>query len=375
MGDIYRSASNFYAWLGEDSGTAALTSFFPSQDILGTALVGAVISKAARIFFKPENDSTKPKDTPNDEYANKLTIPERHAWFVFIDLCRRPYWTRTWIVQELLLAQSVIVCIGSTRFMWKQFAAFMDCCAIQWREGIGWSVPKEIHLIQNLIEMMELSVKCRYNSLDELLQQYNKQSCLDVRDRIYALLSLADNGHDIVPDYTLNRLDLFFQLKDLVKNHRCLRTSLDLSNEEIKYRAETLDFETYHDKGSVFVGFESAQSVLQARQARYEWRMGTASSKSLPGRRAWATLPWCYSYRIYSHWAKVSASRWSQKIKKPQDGATIHEDGSRYIWFEQREIVQVTTNSVRDGRMWYARKRNGEIGTIDKQYLELLDIG
>lgn len=61
MGDIYRSASNFYAWLGEDSGTAALTSFFPSQDILGTALVGAVISKAARIFFKPENDSTKQK--------------------------------------------------------------------------------------------------------------------------------------------------------------------------------------------------------------------------------------------------------------------------------------------------------------------------
>ena len=50
------------------------------------------------------------------EEANRIADPfEEHAraWRGFVDLYRRPYWTRTWIEQELLLAQSVIISWGT----------------------------------------------------------------------------------------------------------------------------------------------------------------------------------------------------------------------------------------------------------------------
>ena len=92
----------------------------------------------------------------------------------------------------------------------------IDFCVVHWSTFIGLNIPEEMTLVQNFIEIMETPVNDRYRPLEALLQCYRKQGYLDIRVRIYALLSLARDGDKIVPDYAISRVDLFFQLKDTV---------------------------------------------------------------------------------------------------------------------------------------------------------------
>jgi hypothetical protein len=246
MGDIYRSATDVYAWLGEETyKVATLTSFFSSQKIPHTSPQSQEASRAAkdstmktpfktrarnaaRYLMARRNPIVKPETETNDnlfknvvEFEDPLGFNavaskiahKKDAFLVFLDLCKRPYWMRTWIVQELLLGQSVIICIGEVRIEWEDFSTIIDKCAMEWSTVIGWKIPEEMNSVQNLIEMMEMPLENRYNPLEELLQRYSNQKCLDSRDRIYGLLSLAKDCDKIVPDYALNRLDLFFSIE------------------------------------------------------------------------------------------------------------------------------------------------------------------
>lgn len=264
MGDIYGNASNVYAWLGKDThGIATLTSFLSQQAVSRASgdaskppsfkdktrevarrliAVRKRPTRAVKITMDETNKHIVESRNPYKliDAVNKTIDPlEKQARHVFVDLCKRPYWTRLWIIQELLLARSVIVCLGQKRIAWKSFSITIDSSALQWPAAI-WPMGCRINSVQSLIEMMELPIKDRYSTLEELLRRYNQQECLDTRDRIYALLSLARDCNTIIPDYTKNRLDLFFQLKGMVRNGRLLKGALELYTDEIMYRAETL---------------------------------------------------------------------------------------------------------------------------------------
>jgi hypothetical protein len=285
------------------------------------------------------------KDTTYDRQTYGITM---HA---FADLCRRQYWTRTWIVQELLLAKSVVICIGEASIKWQDFSAIIEFGAYHLTNFIRWNLPVEMNRLQNFVEMMEMPVTGRRTSLETLLQQYKTQDCFDKRDKIYAFLALADDSDMIIPDYTQSLLDLFFQLQEVVHDHALLRRTLGLPSDEIKYRAETLKLQFVELGGEVYIcpsnGLVSLDLQRHSTVATLPRNDRTATNDR---RRNWAKLP-----EPYKCWARVRSH------------------------LEDRDVV-VTKNEILQLRVhhewyWLARtKHNQYFAFWDDEDIEILNI-
>lgn len=114
------------------------------------------------------------------------------------------YWSRVWIAQELLLTNRPIIFSGPIELPFDHLAhviqeleipcnvyrSSLSMDYIQWRYLRLWTRPTHLSLVS-------------------LLQHYSGAECFDERDRIYALLSIASDGHRVVPDYTVDKGTLF----------------------------------------------------------------------------------------------------------------------------------------------------------------------
>jgi hypothetical protein len=123
-------------------------------------------------------------------------------------LCERQYWKRLWVFQELRHAQSITLMCGAHTITWKEFA-------LLWRTIVDLATTDEERferLKQSLAtRMMTLRSKPMDFSLWNLLKETRSLECADQRDRVYALLSVATEGHKgIKADYdsTVTPLDL-----------------------------------------------------------------------------------------------------------------------------------------------------------------------
>ena len=300
MGDIYRNAYTVFAWLGEDThgarallGTAASTQTFRalvmdheaitenSAGYLGwdesrdTATLQPYdvhiesLSHTADDSFKSRNSPIVPKfhripthdqvtftTARFDEVSLRNSIFDQireMAWVNFEDLCKRKFWKRTWVVQELLLAQSVVICIGDIQIMWDDISAMMEFWTQKFQSLVNEVLAQEADLIHSFIQLMKTSGAIRHRPLGTLLTRYRAQECLDPRDKVYAMLSLATDCEGVEPDYTKNRLDLFFELGDIVDDHSTLRSSLGIPVDEIQYRAEILGLKSYAEDEHICV--------------------------------------------------------------------------------------------------------------------------
>jgi hypothetical protein len=91
------------------------------------------------------------------------------------------YWHRRWIVQEIALAQPVtIFCVGKTMPL-----ARVKSMAKEWNQ--------EESLALRLCLLQQSDTKLG-STLPELLSTYRATRCEDFRDKVFALLSLADGA-------------------------------------------------------------------------------------------------------------------------------------------------------------------------------------
>ena len=144
-------------------------------------------------------------------------------------LMQRPYWSRLWIVQELVKAEHVIVCCGRSRSDWPYFISNGYC----WRDFrggyTGFDPRSPIDRSETLIRAYSLIgevVKMRGDhhprshystSLPTLMKRFIHQQCTDPLDKVYALLSLSkvvEGSHvpQLRPDYTIDVFELAARL-------------------------------------------------------------------------------------------------------------------------------------------------------------------
>ena len=134
------------------------------------------------------------------------------------------YWTRAWIVQELVLAQQVIICIGPL---------FLGLDDFDWRTRPKWeSVPTiRINPFWRLNRIRcgrlfndKLSIR---KSLIRLIEYFHDKQCSDPRDRIFSLLSIVrGEGEDLEVDYGLSRAELAFEVLRKCERSLCLCTAI-----------------------------------------------------------------------------------------------------------------------------------------------------
>jgi hypothetical protein len=120
-------------------------------------------------------------------------------------LCRRDYWLRAWIRQEILLAKDIR---GGMSATWDAFGVKGMAANLRDIEDI----PESRFIGDFFFHRAKLNNE-KPKTLESLLRKYGMSKFSDLRDRVFALLSLSSDciGFEKqLVDYTIERPMLFF---------------------------------------------------------------------------------------------------------------------------------------------------------------------
>ncbi|EME44369.1 hypothetical protein DOTSEDRAFT_72012 [Dothistroma septosporum NZE10] len=197
MSSIYSTAEQVMVWLGPAYGDSNLALQTLSRWASAENVPDAEICK---IWWKPHGAALR-------------------------RLCERTYWSRLWILQELVLAKDVLLICGSRRAPGSALSEFL----LRAR-----TLPPMAHRDENL--EYDPTMKSRAMSIFQEVQRARGETCLldqmrisqhlrchEPRDKVYALLGIVGRGHDgILPDYAVGLPSL---LNAVLRNHHKHRSA------------------------------------------------------------------------------------------------------------------------------------------------------
>jgi hypothetical protein len=251
MGRIYNEAQKVYAWLGE--GNRQSDCVF---DVLKEYQV-----QRARTFVSSNLDAAEQLSSYRQLFRDTFQdiagyIPEEHSMddgmlheeFQWLrPLYERHYWRRVWIVQELVLAKTIVVCCGDRSINfddiyglslgWGSFEQGFDC-GIYHTEASGeleshlqgWNTIRTIRGHRRrrepswafeaegpIVVSVGLPERGDVAMLDEVVQIYAQyHECTDSRDKAYGFRELVPQWKDdLVVDYSKSTSDVFVDVAKL----------------------------------------------------------------------------------------------------------------------------------------------------------------
>ncbi|PMD33948.1 HET-domain-containing protein [Hyaloscypha variabilis F] len=206
MSAIYGIAKEVVVWLGPAGDGSELAMDFMQRK------------------FHPQQGSSE-RDIPLDEILLQSSEAELEAT---AKLMTREYWHRVWIVQEIFKARSITIHCGHDTMQWSSLSNFFRYLSMHdWTEPIGrrgTATSKYDYLLlacaSPAISLTELRTSQKH-CLEDLLKAYKDCHSSDPRDKVYALVGLAqrrmrsksdpvskgDNWIDV--DYSKSTLDIF----------------------------------------------------------------------------------------------------------------------------------------------------------------------
>jgi hypothetical protein len=132
-----------------------------------------------------------------------------------------PYWSRAWIVQEVLLARCITVVLPGARLdyhlLGRAITRSADLTRLEEDAGAQlwsfwyerWNEPRP-HIGEPVTAEWIRHQRDRDGFWD-LIQMHKKAKCADERDRIYSLLGLISGDHEFKVDYSEPTADLFWR--------------------------------------------------------------------------------------------------------------------------------------------------------------------
>lgn len=135
-------------------------------------------------------------------------------FLAFFNLCHRPYWTRVWIIQEVVKGQRISVHCGDESVDWDVLEELTKSLPLPYQYvGLSAFQSKDLGLLLSKIEntLMPLVWLRMQGELDLslLLAMTCNSTATDPRDMIYALLGIATPSHGITVDYGKSLSELF----------------------------------------------------------------------------------------------------------------------------------------------------------------------
>ena len=244
IGPIFANATRVVVWVGEHADGSK--KLFGSRNL----------RESLEWFIQPLSSRISASVPKQGE------MPMWHVWRMFLN---RPYFKRTWIVQEIACAKELIVHCGDhigdwdhlvwsrirakdaydnysidgTRVRQNQVAAIehialLDKTRMQWQ--------RESRLLPHMRETSN-----GISTFVMLVQAHQDTECEDRRDKVYALLSLGPRGLDIHPDCSISVADLFLDMCERILDEGywwydlgVLFSSMSLERKELAYILEVL---------------------------------------------------------------------------------------------------------------------------------------
>ena len=176
MKSIYETAFQVIVWLGDE------TPYI-------TEVVFSMLEN--NIILDPTNEAI------DDELLRCIT-PEQ--WFMFgLDLMRRPWWRRMWVIQEIAVAKRAIVMCGPHVADWKKlenagiWAQLLNTCAYFYTED---EAARGDMYFPNVRFKRAYRIKIQTGVpmlLLELLQNNASSKATDPRDIVFSLVGIASD--------------------------------------------------------------------------------------------------------------------------------------------------------------------------------------
>ena len=177
MADIYKSARAVYAWLGA-----------------ATVASNMAIDFAIKLRVAPPEWRKSPE-------ARKLRKAGRAGFHL---LAARTFWSRLWIVQEVVLARQLYIVVGRSMVEWDRILNTFSKVAFDRMGG-----RKET--FKHLRALRKAQARGSYPEIGSLLNNFQNCQCQDPKDRVYGMLGLLDaqTRSQILVDYSHTLIELF----------------------------------------------------------------------------------------------------------------------------------------------------------------------
>jgi hypothetical protein len=225
MNQIYSYASEVLIWLGKESGNSNLAM--------------AAMLKISHIT------------SIADLEERRLVVDyKRHraAWTAIGKLCGRRYWQRMWIIQEVQLARTLRIFCGNKEISWSALKATLDlasrCLACKEMENEQVLLDVANSLAARL-ETHRLKRESRGSTLKELLYDCRESLCTDPRDKIYALLSLANDFRSWSTGVWLSLIDYSKSLGQVYGDVMSLNSLRKFKDSEIENGRDVVRFSCF----------------------------------------------------------------------------------------------------------------------------------
>jgi hypothetical protein len=145
----------------------------------------------------------------NANYRGKYFTNEWESCWQALDvLLARPWWERTWIVQEVWSTSNAVLQCGATTIKWKTFQKAMDYSEAwddMWDNVKGTKREAQWETLRRRYTLAIHLTKARVNgsTLSSLLVNTWDRACTDPRDKVFAMLPLVGEAEDVsmAPDY------------------------------------------------------------------------------------------------------------------------------------------------------------------------------
>jgi Heterokaryon incompatibility protein (HET) len=193
MSEIYKGATETIIWLGVENGD---------------------VDKA--MDFLKSLSSPVALTSPN-----MSAVPCRPLKMLFM----RPYWTRLWIIQEIMLSRQILVACGSKTIRWETIRDFYTWCRKSSNVHISnfYSsndlISPSVRAILNTKQQWGLGDqwKAPKHGLPNVLLTFSNAECHDFHDKVYGLLGLVTDSCSLRVDYSCSDKDLLRDILSEVK--------------------------------------------------------------------------------------------------------------------------------------------------------------
>jgi hypothetical protein len=240
MHRIYDCAQHVVVWLGPESASSDLAITF-AQEIYSCF-------DATEQWIHDEQQFYLLSPSERSERVKTLVVAERaSAWVALHRLLSRRWWSRAWILQELLVAKEVIVCCGKLNIPWPIMSLAISVCRATYHSVLGLDITVEMpsgvyqydwpsHFVESSFDIvarrgMRLEDDPRTSpdpqTLSIWLSGNRHRSCSFPHDKIYSILGLLNPAFQnaIHLSYSIDIIDLY---KAVIKAYVEISGRLDL---------------------------------------------------------------------------------------------------------------------------------------------------
>lgn len=123
---------------------------------------------------------------------NRKETMEDPGWHALGQLCQREYWRRVWIVQEICLAQRLVVVCGASQIPWEYISGLRAARKHIWPQYLSKGEREFMRSLPARIDQQREAKKggC---ILWGLLENFQESECADYHDKVYGFLGLSDD--------------------------------------------------------------------------------------------------------------------------------------------------------------------------------------